>query len=112
MPLIPAFRKQKEVEHHELEAILVYRVISKKSPKLQKNPALKKQTNKRIYYLLVQIINQMAVTGFEVQLGRRVVRKRSVTTSESEKTLRVLKFRVAVCPARFRVFLSALLSIQ
>jgi hypothetical protein len=44
MPLIPAFRRQRQADLFELEATLVYRVIAKQT---EKTCLKDKQTNKR-----------------------------------------------------------------
>ena len=50
MPLIPVFGRQRQVDLHEFEASLVYRVSSRRARATQRNTVLKKQkpkTNKK-----------------------------------------------------------------
>jgi hypothetical protein len=51
MPLLPAFRRQRQVDLCGFEDILVYRVSSRTVRATQRNPVSKtnKQTNKTIY---------------------------------------------------------------
>ena len=43
MPLIPALRRQRQVDHYEFEASLVYRVSPRTTKATQRNPVSKKQ---------------------------------------------------------------------
>jgi hypothetical protein len=44
MPLIPALGRQRQVDLCELEASLVYRVISRRASAIQRNPVMKNKT--------------------------------------------------------------------
>jgi hypothetical protein len=47
MPLIPALRRQREVDISEFEASLVYRVSSRTARATQRNPVSKKKQKKK-----------------------------------------------------------------
>ena len=63
MPLIPALRRQRQVDLCELEASLVYRVSSWTARAIQRNPVSKNKNKQKPSNKLTNKNNQVCVIG-------------------------------------------------
>ena len=63
MPLIPAFGRQRQEDHHEFEASLVYRVSSRTAKATQRNLVLKRQKQCIFNYMYMNMCMSVQVSG-------------------------------------------------
>jgi hypothetical protein len=60
-PLIPALQRQRQADS-EFEASMVYKVSSRTARTIQRNPVLKKQTNKQTNKKRIPLLNTASMT--------------------------------------------------